>query len=225
LPVNDEVDGPISSPGADGLDEYEEIGTEPVEPAGPIRSPRWTRVAWLVIGLVAAGAAVFSVVHRTPPATSRSAATPADVLGPSASFVPPAQGTQAGPPYVTVGLICEVKTEDGSTLDIAFTLVALTDEHVRIVSVDPFVPFGDLRPLSSAVSAGSCPRPIATAIPPVSARKYLVVTMRLAVPGGCPRADPVMASVHELVDDRPFTDQIAVLSDLGQVAFPSCETG
>jgi hypothetical protein len=204
---------------------YEEIGTGPVGHHGPARAGRWTRIAWAVIGAFVLGAAIVSLMNRPPASHHPAAAAPSDPLGPAASFVPPVDGTQPGPPYVTVGLVCQVRTDHRATLDVAFTLVALTDESVRVVSVEPVLPLGGLREVSTTVSAGTCSHPEATAMHQLNGSEYLIVTMHLALTGGCPGADPVMATVHELVDDRPATDQIPVLPDLGEVSFSTCETG
>jgi hypothetical protein len=191
--------------------EFEEIGHGPDRPVGGFR------LSWLLITLVLVGAGVVAFIQHRSTVAAHPASTAS--TGPAR----PALVQQPAAPFVAVGDICPVVTDHRHVLTVSFTLVGLTPELVRVTGVEPVLPLGGLRPLATTVEGGTCVRPHSVVNRVVLPSEGLLVTMRLALPKGCPQAFPVMANIHELVDGRPVIDGVPVLSDLGNVTFVTCE--
>jgi hypothetical protein len=177
---------------------------------GPRRRPLPSWAFWLCVGVVVAALAAAVLVqrrHTHPPAT---AASPV-------------------PGRVAVDTVCPVTahTDGRRSLTVSFTLGNHGAEAVTVVRVEPVLVLGGLRPVSTATAAGTCerqaPAPEDGTLAPGGS---LLVTFQFDVPPGtCPAPLPVQASVRVRAHGTTTVSQLAVLPDLGGVAFDACPSG
>ena len=176
--------------------------------------PWWARVlAAVVVALLGWALLVHQARHAKPAVASAA---------PSASPSPTA-------PVVAdfnLGTLCRPVTDGRTTLLVSFTVINLSPATVRVTGIEPVLPLGGLRVVSSDVASGSCGAPrVAPAGLDVVSGASLLVTFRFLLPPGCPQALPVQAGVKVQTQAGVVADVVPVYPDLGSIAFHTCPGG
>jgi hypothetical protein len=202
-------------------DGREEIGQGPDRPPVLARlpvPPWWARVlAAVVVALLGGALLLHQARHAKPkgPSTAPSAAS-------SGSPSPTA-------PVVAdfnLGTFCKPVTDGRTTLLLAFTVINLSQATAKVTGVEPVLPLGGLRVVSTDVSGGSCGAPrVAPAGLDVVSGGSLLVTFRFLLPPGCPQPLPVQVAVQVQTQAGVVADVVPVYPDLGSIAFHTCPGG
>jgi len=168
------------------------------------------------VGVV--GWQVLSIVTRPP--------APAPAVPSARSQLPPVPARGS----FVVDRICTAYTGSGP-VEVSFRLTNNTGRTVRVLTVEPQLPLGMLRPESARFAAGSCTPtapPLASGAPlPASSLAlgpgdWVPVTFFLTPLVQCPQPAPVGARVATLEDGVRIDRELALLSDLGSVTVPGC---
>lgn len=198
------------------------MGVEEIS-SGPKRERRpW---GWaLVAAVVALGVVLVVTLQRGGSRRTPVAPTPAPSGGVrSAPESTPAPRARSVLTAVDVGSVCPAVTDGRTALDVAFTLVNVSDVPVDVLEVDPLLPLQGLQTLSTSVRGGICGRPDPTpAVGPLQPGEALLVIFRFGLPSACPQPLPVQARVRVRAASQVLTGELAVYADLGAVDFDAC---
>ncbi len=210
-------------------DRREEIGQGPDRPPVLARLPLppwWARVVAAVVVVVLGGALLLHQTRHAKPRGPSTAPSAAPSAGSSAASSGSASPTAPVVADFNLGTFCKPVTDGRTTLVVAFTVINLSQATAKVTGVEPVLPLGGLRVVSTDVSGGSCGAPrVAPAGLDVVSGASLLVTFRFLLPPGCPQALPVQVAVQVQTQAGVVADVVPVYPDLGSIAFHTCPGG
>ena len=202
-------------------DRREEIGQGPDRPPVLARlpvPPWWARVLAAVVVAVLAGALLVHQARHAKPAL-RSAAPSATSPGSPSPTAPVVAD-------FNLGTLCRPVTDGRTTLLVSFTVINLGQATAKVTGVEPVLPLGGLRVVSTDVASGDCGAPrVAPAGLDVVSGGSLLVSFRFLLPAGCPQALPVQVGIQVQTRTGVVADVVPVYPDLGSIAFHTCPGG